>query len=96
MSIDTFSKIKRLNRLILEHNQINSLKNIINGLSNNSFIFLKYLDLSYNRIKEISNTFGTNFRLLETLDLNSNEIEFMSDNAFENLFELKFLHLGGN
>ncbi|KAF2904082.1 hypothetical protein ILUMI_02099 [Ignelater luminosus] len=77
-----------IDAILLDNNQIEDLPlRLFDGLTN-----LQVLDLSYNRIKHISNNF-CHITSLSNLILDGNPIESISKNAFVCMKNLKYLSL---
>jgi len=90
---NAFTKLTKLNRLLLNNNQLTILKE---STFNNNNENLQYIDLSYNKLEFVDRTLFNGLASLLNLKLNNNLISSIVDNSFETLILLQSLDLSHN
>ncbi|KAK9888759.1 hypothetical protein WA026_000984 [Henosepilachna vigintioctopunctata] len=81
----------RLKYLNISHNFLVKMPQNISKMK-----YLKYLDMSYNRIKFLTTGIFSNLKELVDLRLSNNYIKELKEDTFTNLQKVKFLHLDHN
>ncbi|CAL8091708.1 unnamed protein product [Orchesella dallaii] len=89
VNMETFGNCEAVEILQLNDNEIQSFEGV------SCFRVLK-LDLSHNRLQNLTNTALANMGRLVELDLSFNELLFLEPNTFEPLKMLRVLNLGSN
>lgn len=92
----SFSGIKIVKSLILSRNRLESIDGLLDTIDGEGLWNLNKLDLSINRIKQLTKPFPVMFSDLNELYLNYNLIEFISNYVFFNLPNLKYLYMKNN
>lgn len=87
----TFDKMQELRVLILKNNQITDIEM---DTFNKDFNHLTFIDLSYNKLKEIRQVF--NLKKLYQIDLSYNEITNVKQDVFINCISLREIYLNYN
>ena len=57
---------------------------------------LKYLDLSFNKIRDITDLYMMTSRLVNTMDFGNNEIDYVPPEISQFFYELYYLYLNDN
>lgn len=92
ISDESFSSMKKLQKLILSHNKLQEVsEDVFKDL-----IVLTSLDLSFNNIDHINDNAFQSLKLLTELKLNDNSLLQLTAVAFKNQATLKFLFLQNN
>lgn len=88
---DTFSEVRNLKRLIIEHNRLELRAGTFEVLGN-----LTYLGLAYNQINNVEPGLFNGLESLEVLSLAFNKIKNLGAESFNGLNTLRYLNLRGN
>ena len=92
IAINTFSDLKYLQDLYLDHNKLEDLQpGVFNGLLN-----LKYLSLWANQLSSLNSTLFKGLIKLEILDLTDNKLSTLPETLIQDLVNLRNVQLARN